>query len=140
MIVEYSSNNSGGGWWLTDANWYDLEKVGWKVHWLKDETIEIFKPDSEGRWLGALATKAHKDFPSVKDAIKEFEEITGQNVADEGCNCCGPPHTFYWGRAISNYDGPSDAEYGYVSGEDILSIMYDNVPNSLRDATEQLNI
>jgi hypothetical protein len=25
-------------------------------------------------------------------AIEEFEQITGQNIDDEGCGCCGPPH------------------------------------------------
>lgn len=33
MKVEYSSNNSGGGWWLTDKHWQKLEKAGWEVEW-----------------------------------------------------------------------------------------------------------
>lgn len=31
--VEYSSNNSGGHWWLKDGHWKALEAAGWKVHW-----------------------------------------------------------------------------------------------------------
>lgn len=26
--IEYSSNNSGGNWWLSDQNWKDLEAEG----------------------------------------------------------------------------------------------------------------
>lgn len=31
--VEYNSNNSGGSWWLTDADWKALEDDGWIVAW-----------------------------------------------------------------------------------------------------------
>lgn len=31
--IEYSSNNSGGRWWLTDAQWKALERAGWEVEW-----------------------------------------------------------------------------------------------------------
>lgn len=30
-VLKYSSNNSGGSWWLTDQNWKDLEASGWVV-------------------------------------------------------------------------------------------------------------
>lgn len=33
--VEYSSNNSGGHWWLTDDDWKQLELAGWKVAWCR---------------------------------------------------------------------------------------------------------
>ncbi len=26
--IEYSSNNSGGDWWLKDEDWFALEKAG----------------------------------------------------------------------------------------------------------------
>ena len=89
MKVEYSSNNSGGYWWLKDEDWYALEKAGWEVKW-KGE-----------RWLGALASRAEKDFPSLKEAIMEFEKVTGQQASDEGCNCCGPPHNCAARRSTS---------------------------------------
>lgn len=25
MLIRYSSNNSGGSWWLTDEDWHKLE-------------------------------------------------------------------------------------------------------------------
>lgn len=29
MYVEHYSNNSGGHWWLEDADWKNLEAAGW---------------------------------------------------------------------------------------------------------------
>ena len=80
--VEYSSNNSGGSFWLSDEDWKKLEEAGWEVNWEKT------------RWLGALATGATRRGLSLKEAIKEWAEVTGQDPADEGCNCCGAPHSF----------------------------------------------
>lgn len=85
MKIVYSSNNSGGSWCLSDEDWKNLEAAGWTVEW-KNEN-----------WLGALATSASKDFPDMDSAIREFEEITGHDANDEGCECCGPPHSFYEG-------------------------------------------
>lgn len=31
--IQYSSNNSGGKWWLKDADWAALERAGWEVKW-----------------------------------------------------------------------------------------------------------
>lgn len=117
MKIEYSSNNSGGGWWLSDENWKALEKAGWAVEWKKE------------KWLGALATSASKDFPTVAEAIREFESVTAQDASDEGCNCCGPPHSFSW----------DEGGHGYASGSDCLQYMFRHVPSSLREAAEQLN-
>ncbi len=33
MKVEYTTNNSGGEWWLKDKDWIALEKAGWYVDW-----------------------------------------------------------------------------------------------------------
>lgn len=95
MKVEYSSNNSGGSWWLSDEDWYNLEKAGWQVQWVKDDPYQQGYCDEDGRFLGALATSAFRDSPSVDDAIKEWESVTGEDAEDEGCNCCGRPHSFY---------------------------------------------
>jgi hypothetical protein len=94
-LLEYSSNNSGGSWWLTDENWKALEDAGWDVKWAANRTkSSILSVDEDGRWLGALATEASKEFDSADEGISEWESITGQRNADEGCNCCGPPHNF----------------------------------------------
>lgn len=97
--MEYSSNNSGGGWWLKDEDWLMLEARGWRVDWYKDrdQNDSFLKADEDGRWLGALASNASKDlFVSAQEAIDEWEDITRQSVTDLGCHCCGPPHNFIW--------------------------------------------
>lgn len=94
MKVEYSSNNSGGHWWLTDADWYALEKAGWKVEWKKDQTDLLFRSDEDGRWLGALATSAEREGLHLREAAEEWEQITGQSSTEAGCPCCGQPHCF----------------------------------------------
>lgn len=150
MLVEYDSNNSGGGWWLEDKDWKALEDAGWYVEWGKtffcDSKVSFNKPP-EGfkpiyddscpghrpyetygeavkgeRFLGGLARGAKKEFDSIYDAIKEFEKLTGQDVSDEGCNCCGPPHSFNW------KDGD---ETGYASGEDLLEYIYPDANTQL---------
>lgn len=87
--LEYATNNSGGDWWLEDRDWYALEKAGWKVSWFKD--LENYQVD---RWLGGLARGAEKEFETPEQGVAEFQEITGQDAAALGCNCCGQPHNF----------------------------------------------
>lgn len=150
MLIEYHSNNSGGSWWLKDADWKALAVAGWKVVWAGEEfvyengknkrdkaefpvTKKTNKPSfcrkEKGGWryLGSLSKGyAYKHFDSPKAAMEEFEQITGQNVSDEGCNCCGPPHAFSWNG-------------GYASGKDCLEYLYgtDN-PKTLREAIKLL--
>ena len=144
MLIQYDSNNSGGRWWLTDEHWLALEKAGWTIHWYRDHPYyngtrpgRPSQLDENGRWLGALAAKATKDFPTPADAIREWERIVEQEASDTGCNCCGPPHSFHWGRAVDGQE-ESGEEYGYASGEEILRYLYADVPGSLRDACERL--
>jgi len=120
--VEYSSNNSGGRDWLTPDNWRALREAGWDVRQFGSfKNADDWQPvtwDEKAR-----AHYAYKDFPTLKDAIVEFEKITGADSTAEGCNCCGAPHQF-----------STDDEY--VAGEMILPLLYDNVPSSLREACE----
>lgn len=124
MNVRYRSNNSGGSWWLKDKDWTALEQAGWKVEWAKDEPNRSFIKD--GRYMGALAVAASFECETPGDAMRSFEAATGQNVSDEGCNCCGAPHPFSW-------DG------GYASGEGCLEYLYPDAdrPKNLRDAIER---
>lgn len=122
MYVEYSSNNSGGSWWLKDAAWQALEDAGWIVEWCrltpvytkkgdyarrkdgipklekrgkKKRKYDIGRPDKDGRWLGALAKTAYKpNCSSLREAAEEWEKITGGCATDAGCACCGQPHNF----------------------------------------------
>lgn len=95
MPIKYSSNNSGGYWWLTDDDWKNLEAGGWEVHWFRNDTDLVFPTDEDGRWLGALAMYAIRRGVSLEAAQAEFQDITGIDADDEGCNCCGQPHNFY---------------------------------------------
>lgn len=125
--VEYSSNNSGGEWWLNDQNWKDLEAAGWKVVWATltydynkagnykhdpDGTpalrpiTEKDKPlflDEDGRYLGALARAAYRSGLSLREAAEEWERVTGLSATDAGCPCCGQPHNFTEYNAKGEY-------------------------------------
>lgn len=80
--------------------------------------------------MGSLSRGyAYKHFDSPQAAMREFEAITGQTVSDEGCNCCGPPHTFTWGKGESR---------GYARGDGCLEYLYENAPKTLREAAELL--
>lgn len=98
VVVEYSSNNSGGVWWLSDEDWEKLAKAGWNVHWggYRYNNAGPLEPRerSYARWLGAAAVGAAKEFDDPQDAIAEFETLTGQSASEEGCECCGSPHSF----------------------------------------------
>lgn len=131
MLIKYDSNNSGGSWWLSDDDWRKLEAAGWTVHWVKDQEDGFMRKKGEERWLGALARSAEKQFETPADAIREFEAVTGQSASDEGCNCCGAPHSFEWTDA--------KGKWNYVSGESCLSLLYGNdQPTNLREALELL--
>ena len=110
--VEYASNNSGGNWWLTDEDWYALENAGWAVHWRRNETNPLGGADKDGRWLGALATEASKEFNSMREGVEEWETLTSQDAGALGCfTCCGNPH---------NFSG-KDLETGaYIDGPEIV--------------------
>jgi hypothetical protein len=94
VTLKYESNNSGGDWWLSDEDWRALEKAGWTVDWFRDQTSEFRHADPDGRWLGALAQSASIDTDDIDAAISDWSAITGQYPDDEGCNCCGNPHSF----------------------------------------------
>lgn len=77
--VEYSHNNSGGVDWLTSEDWKKLEEAGWTLSsWSNSERIH----------------SAKRTGLSLRDAIVEWENVTGLDAAAEGCNCCGRPHDF----------------------------------------------
>lgn len=115
--IEYSSNNSGGNWWLTDDDWRNLEKAGWKVFWTNNEFVydsrgnHVIGPDGmpvfrssvpgdlryseDGRWLGSIAKYAFRAGLTEEQAKAEFSKITGQDTEEPGCHCCGQPHNFF---------------------------------------------
>lgn len=112
--IEYSSNNSGGHWWLNDDDWKTLEAGGWKVHWKKDDEhfAKYLTPDSEGRWLGTLATRASKEgVHSMAEGVAEWERLTAKRSTDAGCPCCGQPHNFTFTDDKGNVSHGPDIVY-----------------------------
>jgi len=172
LLVKYDSNNSGGSWWLTDNDWVKLEKAGWEIDWAKDEkptkdceyckgtgklvNIKKFNTGSykkgdkcfmclhakDGRYHGGLAKSAKLTCKTIKEALESFEKETGQSVTDEGCNCCGSPHSFTWSSVGCTSDGckckNEHEDYNYGSGEDLAQYLYGDdgtdVPKDYREA------
>lgn len=99
ITLNYSANNSGGGWWLTDENWHDLEKAGWAVEWVKDDPFLSKMGVKDGRWLGTLARSASKKFETPEAGVAEWTKITEQDPWAEGCNRCGVPHNFSYEKS-----------------------------------------
>jgi hypothetical protein len=91
ITLEYSSNNSGGSFWLSDEDWKNLEAAGWKVEWQK------------AHFLGTLATSASFECETPDEGIASFVAVTGQDPWAEGCNCCGAPHHFSYTDSNGGY-------------------------------------
>jgi len=91
--VTLSQNNSGGSFWLKDADFDALVADGW---------VESDPSLSVGMW-GRVAGDLTLDVPVEAEAAAitiakiEFQRVTGQDPDDEGCNCCGPPFDFSCG-------------------------------------------
>ena len=155
MKVTYSSNNSGGSWWLRDKDWLALEAAGWTVEWgglafchstWRAQVPAICQPGQchghqryqtgqealqagdTARNLDALAHEASKDCPTMADAVREWERITGEDASDEGCTCCGPPHTF----------STDEGGFTSVTGDEIVGLLYPGSPQTLRAAAKRL--
>jgi hypothetical protein len=79
----YSHNNSGGVDWLGRAQWDALLLAGWEVRWR-------FPNDRDKGAYGA-----DKEFATIEDAKEEWTRLTGGNLEERGCDCCGPPHHIY---------------------------------------------
>lgn len=102
MKVRYEMNNSGGGLWMENEDWIALELAGWTVLWGDSDNrcASLAEAVAKGSdFLGSYAWEAYKDFPSVDDAIAEWESITGKDADEEGCSCCGRPH-YFWGEDV----------------------------------------
>lgn len=118
-LLRYSSNNSGGAFWLRLEEWQALEKAGWIVHWKHDENDPSHTHEKSGEeyfslglhdhsykdelvqatwngelWLGTPATSAVLVTDDPTSGVEQFEFVTCQSVDDQGCSCCGPPHSF----------------------------------------------
>lgn len=140
--IDYHSNNSGGRFWLKDEDWKALEQAGWIVHWIHNwndpdhehsdqdpwqipnhrhsytDPLVPSTPSGE-EWLNTKATSAAVTvgeggvYSSPDAAVEAFEHLANQNVDDEGCGCCGPPHSFNYvdEKGDSHYLGSRPTGY-----------------------------
>lgn len=104
--VEYSSNNSGGVDWVTPEMWDKLIEAGWIV-------------DTK---FGGRIYSVNRHGLSLRDAIVEWQTLTGLDPAAVGCNCCGVPHRFMElndeGRPVAEMQiviGPATWEIGQIT-------------------------
>lgn len=79
-VVEFSENNSGGSWWLSQSDYAALEEAGW----------EMGRRSYDGSIRGATRRGLSDDA-----AIEEWARITGENPDATGCECCGEPFHFF---------------------------------------------
>lgn len=73
--------------------------------------------------LGAWACYAEGQFESLEAAIRSWEAATGMDASDNGCNCCGAPHSF------------SEKDGGYASGSAVAEVLCGE-PETLDEAKE----
>lgn len=140
-LIEYSLNNSGGRWWLENKDWDALKKSKWDI-----AGHGMFIYNNEGNHVmtakGLPKLKkinpeyysyAFKRFNSIKEALCEFEKITGADITAEGCNCCGTPHSFFWNN--------DKGDRGYCSGESCSEYLLNEDLTTLtkRQLLERLN-
>lgn len=155
--VEYDANNSGGSDWLDEKDWQALKDAGWKIFTFDDFAYKDghYVPDKDGlpsyksevpederdvdkfptlRRLIERPYYAFKPFNNIQEALKEFEELTGEDVTAEGCNCCGAPHSFTWGKDIIvrlPKERLHEQDYNHASGEELLEYLYPKSDTSL---------
>lgn len=118
ITVEYSSNNSGGSFWLSDDDWLALHNAGWELRDNRDYSwgLDPHTLKDEDRYFGSeITTGARKSFETFREAVDEWESLTGENAGAQGCNCCGPPHNFSGEDEDGNYvSGPSIRTESYL--------------------------
>lgn len=106
--IQYSSNNSGGSWWLSEADRKALEAAGWLVEWSEWE-----RGRHSWSWSDS-GTPAHYAWAPVgmteDQACEDFERVTGQSPDAQGCNCCGQPHNF------DDHDAAEAAKWARYAG------------------------
>ena len=103
--LEYSSNNSGGSFWLSIDDWKVLEDNGWDI--------------DESKMFGEDFYMASKEFDTPKEGIEEFERLTLQDAGATGCTCCGPPHEFSWEDEDGNQSVSGSAVYEVLFGTNL---------------------
>ena len=78
--VMYEATNSGGSDWLNDADWQRLVQDGWRLVEYKS---------------AVLAVEAESQHEAKELAVARWQAALDKEADVEGCECCGPPHSFF---------------------------------------------
>lgn len=104
QTFEFYENNSGGYYRLNHEDYLRLEAAGWKARSFnmrksldsRESGDDTYCGDdmsvAEAKAQGDSSPYMKKDFESIRAAVEEWEEITGKDFFDQGCNCCGAPY------------------------------------------------
>ncbi len=103
VIVRFSENNSGGGWWLNGDQYRALLKSG---EWGLDRAGMEYAASDYQRSGGThdfdtadvpyfLRDYIVGIFDSYADGVASWERLTGEDADTVGCECCGPPYRLY---------------------------------------------
>lgn len=93
-----NNNNSGGSFWIGRKECDALREAGWFTpERTEDSFVPFGSPDS---YMGTGCTyeELHDlrvEKATMREAIEEFEHITGQDFFALGCTCCGAPFSMY---------------------------------------------
>ncbi len=91
----FEENNSGGHWWLKREDYDKLLANGWTCN-IPDTDPRAKKPWHEGDdVLYGERKYTSKEFSTIKDAVEDWQRITGRNFWEQGCNCCGAPYEIH---------------------------------------------
>ncbi len=121
--VDFSENNSGGSWWLTDGDYRNLEEAGWKMG----------RVSSVGNHIAGASKvfTARDEHVAEATAIAEWESITGEDSEEIGCTCCGQPYSF-WTSEVEGGDGSDfrvaveEAREDGMSNEQMIRIILED--------------
>ena len=104
MKVEFSENNSGGGWWLSRAQYEAMFAAGWHY---ETSDYDIEKGYDDGVPYGWRHNTVG-EFDTLRNAVEAFELATGEDFFAQGCPCCGVPFSM-------------SSDNDYVSGNSVVS-------------------
>ena len=129
--VEYNENNNGGRVWLGKELAEKLIADGWKNITTTDHAMF-------GLWTLQKVFVAKNAKEAMTIAIREWEKVTKMDASEEGCNCCGPPHSFSCKKETTDKTGWE--YYESACGDGCLEYLYPNTPVATkRELIERLD-
>lgn len=97
--VNFSENNSGGSWWLKQKDYDALAAAGWDIDGRRLSVRDPAEPDCprSATLMVTVQAETERRACSIAEerAIESWEQATGYDSNEEGCNCCGPPYQIY---------------------------------------------